>query len=91
VALTGDAACDRTSQMHKGRRYMKTQPARMPTDRTAATLLRRFVSDEAGATALEYVLIASLASVAVIAGAIIIGASLNSSFDSISGDINGPS
>ncbi len=45
----------------------------------------RFKSDESGATAIEYGLIAALISVALIAGATTLGNTLNSTFSSISG------
>jgi pilus assembly protein Flp/PilA len=43
------------------------------------------------ATAIEYGLIASLIAVAIIAGATALGTSLNSTFQGIASDINGPS
>lgn len=49
--------------------------------------LKRLASDEAGATAIEYALIASLISVAIIAGATSIGGSLNTTFTNISGSL----
>ena len=58
---------------------------------TMRSLLRRFVRDEAGATAIEYGLIASLIGVAIIAGAAALGTSLNSTFQGISTNITGPS
>jgi len=54
-------------------------------------LLRRFLQCEAGATAIEYGLIASLIAVAIIAGAAALGTSLNSTFQGVSSSINGPS
>jgi pilus assembly protein Flp/PilA len=45
-----------------------------------ASLFKRFRADFAGAVALEYALIGSLISIAVVAGALIIGTSLNTSF-----------
>jgi pilus assembly protein Flp/PilA len=47
-------------------------------------LFDRFLKDECGATAIEYVLIASFVSVAVIAGATALGSSLNTIFQDIS-------
>ncbi len=55
------------------------------------TILKRFVKDESGATAIEYGLIASLIGVAIIAGASALGTSLNSTFTAISSKITGPS
>jgi pilus assembly protein Flp/PilA len=52
--------------------------------------MKRILTDEQGATAIEYGLIASLIAVAIIAGATALGTSLNSTFQSISSDINGP-
>ncbi len=51
----------------------------------------RLLRDEQAATAIEYGLIASLIAVAIIAGATALGTSLNSTFQGISSDINGPS
>jgi len=48
------------------------------------TMLRRFVKDEAGATAIEYGLIAAGISVAIIAVVNGLGSTLNSKFTSIS-------
>lgn len=47
-----------------------------------ANLLKRFRADAAGSVAMEYALIGSIVSVAVIAGALIIGTSLNAEFGS---------
>jgi pilus assembly protein Flp/PilA len=54
------------------------------------TILKRFVKDESGATAIEYGLIASLIGVAIIAGASALGTSLNTTFQGISSKITGP-
>jgi pilus assembly protein Flp/PilA len=48
------------------------------------TLLRRFLADESGATAIEYGLIAALISVALIAGATTLGGALNNQFTNLS-------
>jgi pilus assembly protein Flp/PilA len=56
-----------------------------------AKVIQKFLHDEQGATAIEYGLIASLIGVAIIAGATALGTSLNSTFQGISSDINGPS
>jgi len=53
--------------------------------------IKHFVQDEAGATAIEYGLIASLVAVAIIAGATALGTSLNSTFNAIAGQVTGPS
>jgi pilus assembly protein Flp/PilA len=53
-------------------------------------LLTRFARDESGATAIEYGLIASLVGVAIIVGATTLGSKLNTTFNAISGKINGP-
>lgn len=45
--------------------------------------LTLLASDEAGATAIEYALVASLISVAIIAGATSIGSSLSATFTNI--------
>lgn len=48
------------------------------------SLIRLFQSDESGATAIEYGLIASLIGVAIIVGATALGVSLNSTFQGVS-------
>ncbi len=40
-------------------------------------LLRRFVADQSGATAIEYALIGTLVSAAIIGGAVALGSKLN--------------
>ena len=47
-------------------------------------LIARFVWDEAGATAIEYALIASLLSIAIVVGATAVGIQLNVVFQDIS-------
>ncbi|MEE8443810.1 MAG: Flp family type IVb pilin [Alphaproteobacteria bacterium] len=47
-------------------------------------LMRRFKEDDGGATAIEYGLIAALASLAIVGGTTSLGVSLNSIFDGIS-------
>jgi pilus assembly protein Flp/PilA len=49
----------------------------------------RFIDDESGATAIEYGLIAALIAVAIIAGATLLGGSLDALFTSISGTLDG--
>jgi pilus assembly protein Flp/PilA len=49
--------------------------------------VQRFLIDEAGATAIEYALVASLISITIIAGATAIGTSLGTTFTSISGKL----
>jgi pilus assembly protein Flp/PilA len=50
--------------------------------------LSRFVSDESGATAIEYGLIAALIAVGIIAAATTLGGSLSDLFARISGKLN---
>jgi len=50
-------------------------------------LVARFVKNESGATAIEYGLIATLISVAIITGATSLGTSLNATFDTLSGQV----
>jgi pilus assembly protein Flp/PilA len=52
-------------------------------------LLKRFVNDESGATAIEYGLIAALIAMAIIAGAGLIGEELDAKFTSIAGTLQG--
>jgi len=51
-------------------------------------LLSRFASDESGATAIEYGLIAALIAVGIIAAATALGGNLSSLFERISGKLN---
>jgi pilus assembly protein Flp/PilA len=51
-------------------------------------LIRRFLADESGATAIEYGLIAALIAVGIIAAATSLGGSLKSLFTRISGKLN---
>ena len=51
-------------------------------------MLKRFLQDESGATAIEYGLIAALISVALIAGARLIGTGLDSKFTGVSGEVS---
>jgi len=53
-------------------------------------ILRAFLRNESGATAIEYGLIASLLSIAIILGATTLGAKLNTTFNAIAPAINGP-
>ena len=50
-------------------------------------LVRRFVNDERGATAIEYGLIAAGISVAIIAAVNTLGTNLNTTFSSISSQL----
>lgn len=50
-------------------------------------LVTRYINDESGATAIEYGLIAALIGVAIITGAKSLGTSLNSKFNTISGEV----
>jgi pilus assembly protein Flp/PilA len=52
------------------------------------TLVRRFLNDESGATAIEYGLIAGLVAVAIIAALTALGSSLNNLFSDISDTVN---
>jgi pilus assembly protein Flp/PilA len=52
-------------------------------------MLKNFLKDESGATAIEYGLIAALVSVAAIAGFNAVGGSLNGLFTGISGELDG--
>ncbi len=50
--------------------------------------IARFVSDESGATAIEYGLIASLISVAIIAAAKNLGSNISATFSTVAGNVN---
>ena len=52
-------------------------------------LVRRFIDDESGATAIEYGLIAGLIAVAIITALGLLGTSLESIFTRISGALDG--
>jgi len=52
-------------------------------------LFTRFVSDERGATSIEYVLIAGIISIAIIVGATALGGSLNTEFTDLSTNFKG--
>ncbi len=49
--------------------------------------LKRFVSDESGATAIEYGLIAALIAVAIIGAATTVGTNLSTTFTTIGGKL----
>ncbi len=49
------------------------------------TIFSRFIKDESGATAIEYGLIASLISVAIITGATTMGSNLQTTFSTLAG------
>ncbi|GJD62120.1 Flp family type IVb pilin [Methylobacterium frigidaeris] len=51
------------------------------------TKLKRFVSDESGATAIEYGLIATLIAIAVIVAAKAVGTNLAAQFNTIAGNL----
>ena len=51
-------------------------------------LVKRFVNDESGATAIEYGLIAALIAVAIIAGAGALGTAINDKFMFIKGKVS---
>lgn len=51
-------------------------------------ILKRFIDDSDGATAIEYGLIASLIAVAIIGALQVVGTSLSAKFTSISAAIN---
>lgn len=52
-------------------------------------LIKRFAQDESGATAIEYSLIAALIGVVLIAGATMVGTTINAKFIDIAGRIAG--
>lgn len=51
------------------------------------TILARFLKDEAGATAIEYGLLASLIAVVIIVGVTALGTTLNTKFTGIASSI----
>jgi pilus assembly protein Flp/PilA len=52
--------------------------------------MTRLMKDESGATAVEYGLIVALISIAIVAGAVALGTSLNTLFGDISTCMNNP-
>ncbi|MCJ2058532.1 Flp family type IVb pilin [Methylobacterium sp. J-048] len=52
------------------------------------TLFSRFASDESGATAIEYGMIAALIAVVIIGALKTVGTSLTAKFSAISGNLN---
>ncbi len=51
--------------------------------------LQHFISDETGATAIEYGLIAALIAVVIIAGAKSLGTNVGSTFNKVAGNVGG--
>lgn len=52
------------------------------------TMFKRFASDESGATAIEYGMIAALIAVVIIGSLKLVGSSLSSKFSAIAGQLN---
>ena len=52
------------------------------------SVIRRFVCDTSGATAIEYCLIAGLVSILIVTGATAIGTKLNAKFSLVSNGLN---
>jgi pilus assembly protein Flp/PilA len=52
-------------------------------------LFSRFLTDETGAAALEYALIAGLIALAIIAGATAIGSAINGKFNTVATTVTG--
>ena len=50
-------------------------------------ILKQFLNDESGATAIEYGLIAALIAVVIIGGVSAVGTSLSSTFTTVSGSL----
>jgi pilus assembly protein Flp/PilA len=53
------------------------------------TIIKRFIKDESGATAIEYGLIAGLISVVIITAISLVGADLSTLFTTIAGKLSG--
>ncbi len=51
-------------------------------------MIKSFLRDESGATAIEYGLIGTLISIAIIVGATSVGSALNSKFDSVATSVD---
>jgi len=56
-------------------------------ENTVRSLIKKFVANESGATAIEYGLIAALIAVVIITGVTAVGNSLSTTFTSISGSL----
>jgi pilus assembly protein Flp/PilA len=56
-----------------------------------ASLLKQFVTDQSGATAIEYALIAVLVGIAIIGSVTALGGSLRAIFDTVASTMNGVS
>jgi len=56
-------------------------------ENTVRSLIKKFVANESGATAIEYGLIAALIAVVIITGVTAVGTSLSTTFTSISGSL----
>ncbi len=52
------------------------------------SLFARFIRDKSGATAVEYVLLAGLISIAIIGGATVLGTSLNTQYQAVATSLN---
>jgi pilus assembly protein Flp/PilA len=52
-----------------------------------STLIKRFIADESGATAIEYGLIASLISIAIIAAAKNLGTNVKNTFSTVAANV----
>jgi len=52
------------------------------------SLIKKFVANESGATAIEYGLIAALIAVVIITGVTAVGTSLSTTFNTLSGKLN---
>jgi pilus assembly protein Flp/PilA len=50
-------------------------------------LIKKFVANESGATAIEYALIASLVAVAIITSITVLGSKLQNTFNEVSGNL----
>ncbi len=53
------------------------------------SMLQQFISDERGATAIEYGLIAAWIAVVIIAGAKSVGTNIGSTFNKVAGNVGG--
>jgi pilus assembly protein Flp/PilA len=73
----------KVSERFAGRKWARVKRRR----KSMMRFVRRFLSDAAGATAIEYALVASLISITIIAGATAIGTSLSGTFTTISNSL----
>ncbi|MFT5584188.1 MAG: pilus assembly protein Flp/PilA [Cognaticolwellia sp.] len=80
-----------TVNASKGTALTQASPERNQSSRIAAQefkMIKAFINDESGATAIEYGLIAGLVAVAIIAALTALGGSLDTLFSNVASTVN---